>query len=79
MKAVIGNGCVSSDHKSCVNADSRLVAPSRRPTVVAPGRGGRLAAVSNEWLQLTHPNLSVGALVGGVTQSVFTGMGCKAL
>lgn len=54
MKVVIGNGCVSSDYKSCVNADSRLVAPSRRPAFVAHGREGRLAAVSNERLQLTH-------------------------
>lgn len=79
MKVVIGNGCVSSDYKSCVNADSRLVAPSRRPAYVAHGREGRLAAVSNERLQLRHPNLSVGAPVGGVMRSVFTGMGCKAL
>lgn len=79
MKAVVGNGFVSSDYKSCVNANLRLVAPSQRPTFVAHGYEGRLAVVNTEWLQFINSNYNVGALVGGVAWSVFMGIGWKAL
>jgi len=35
--------------------------------------------MNNKQLQLINPNYSLGALVGGIAESVFTGIGWKAL